>query len=380
MQSSELKKLIVQNKNDSALLIGNGINRYAQSGCSWITLLKALAKVYCSENNFEDIPQGISNTEFFDSLEIDVLNNTPVFNKEDFTLQKVNLSLPKINHKKLFEDIQTLSRANVAPMEVHSSKEEVESFAKATATFGSPDFEVVSTLCEIGNKAKPAIRNNLAKSISRLMEQWTPQPIHVGVSNFAKHYDMPILTTNYDNLLANAINAKFKNLGTDNVCEVHPLTCCYTTKRKPSTHTYGIWHINGMIRYPKSILIGLSHYMRAIEYVRDRILPPNKFDAELFQGLQWFGKRVANTWLEIIFRKNIFILGLALETDEVFLRWLLIERAKFYALYPNLKKTGWYIVSDNETISEGKKYFLTTTGFKIISVPDYSDIYNSISL
>lgn len=380
MQSSKLKKLIVHNRADSTLLIGNGINRYAQSGCSWIALLKALAKVYCPEKEFEDLPQGISNTEFFDSLEITLLNKTPVFNKEDLTLQKVTLSFPNIDHKKFFEDIQTLSRVTVAPMEVCPSREVMESFAKATAVFDTPDFEVVSTLCEIGDKAKPALRNKLAKSISRLMEQWNPQSIHVGVSNFAKHYDIPILTTNYDNLLAKAVNAKFKNLGKDNVCEAHPLTCCYTTKRQPSTDTYGIWHINGMIRYPKSILIGLSHYMRAIEYVRNRILPPNKFDAELFQGLQWFGKRVANTWLDIIFRKKIFIFGLALETDEVFLRWLLIERAKFYALYPHHKKEGWYIKSDNETISEGKRYFLNSTGFNIISVPDYSAIYNSISL
>ncbi len=134
-----------------------------------------------------------------------------------------------------------------------------------------------------------------------------------------------------------------------------------------------------MIKYPTSILIALTHYMRAIENIRAKILPPNKFNAEIFQGIQWDFKRLANSWLEIIFRKNLFILGLALETDEVFLRWLLIERAKFYALYPHLQKDGWYITAEQEEISSGKEYFLKSAGFKIVRVPNYSDIYNSIS-
>ena len=95
MTAKQIRNFIIKNKKDTALLIGNGINRYAETGCSWDTLLKALAKVYCPNLCFEQLPTGISNTEFFDLLEISYLKDIPIFDKEEFEKQRVSLSMPR---------------------------------------------------------------------------------------------------------------------------------------------------------------------------------------------------------------------------------------------------------------------------------------------
>lgn len=79
------------------------------------------------------------------------------------------------------------------------------------------------------------------------------------------------------------------------------------------------------------------------------------------------------TWLNIIFNKSLFIVGLGLEENEVFFRWLLIERAKYFKKFPKRKKEGWYItVRDNTDINFlGKKFFLESVGLKVLEVPDY---------
>ncbi len=106
----------------------------------------------------------------------------------------------------------------------------------------------------------------------------------------------------------------------------------------------------------------------------------NKYD-------YWKG---SNTWLHIFFHKSLFIFGLGLEQNEVFLRWLLIERFKYINLFKKKfkefkewgepKPTGWYIHANegNDKITEGKKFFLKTIGFDVIEVESYKDIYENI--
>ena len=69
--------------------------------------------------------------------------------------------------------------------------------------------------------------------------------------------------------------------------------------------------------------------------------------------------------------KDLFIFGLALEENEVFLRWLLIQRAKYSQMYDKRLK-GWYI--DNN-ISPGKKFFLEQLGFEVIEIRDFNNLY-----
>ncbi len=136
-----------------------------------------------------------------------------------------------------------------------------------------------------------------------------------------------------------------------------------------------------MLRYPKSILIGLSHYMRNLEAIRNMIVPSNKFKAELFEKIIFEPNTINNTWINHIFFKELFIVGLSLDTDEVLLRWLLLERAKLFSLYPMMHKDGWYIVTnrDYHRLTHGKKFFLKSIGFNIITMDGYQAMYNAFS-
>ncbi len=381
MTSIELNRLFLSLRGDSAFLIGNGINRFANSGCSWTVLLKALSKTFCPSVDFNSIVDGISNTEFFDSLELAILRETPTYDKRDWVKQRINLSLPKVVHEKVFEDLQRLSQQSTIPLNEKALKDSIAQFNSSIATIDFDSaIEFAMTLSALGNKMTPALNSQLTRSIAHLMNNWKPTSIHKNLALFAKKYEFPILTTNYDNLLGSSINARFHDFGHEESSEEHPISCCYTTKRKPSASKFGIWHINGMIKYPKSILIGLTHYMRAMEHIRSCILPLNKFKSELFQGNFGEFSKLANTWVNLIFNKNLFIFGISLEEEEVLLRWLLIERAKFYALFPYYQKKGWYIVSRKDKVSEGKKYFLQTAGIEILYLPDYPDIYKACSV
>ena len=70
MTQKELHKLVMKHSDNCTFLIGNGINRYANTGCSWEVLLKALAIAYCPSLKLESIPHGLSYTEYFDLLDI----------------------------------------------------------------------------------------------------------------------------------------------------------------------------------------------------------------------------------------------------------------------------------------------------------------------
>lgn len=69
------------------------------------------------------------------------------------------------------------------------------------------------------------------------------------------------------------------------------------------------------------------------------------------------------------------ILGLGLTETEVFLRWLMIERAKYFKKFPHLRKPAWYVHVQTEH-DEGKALFLKAVGFEPLAVTSYDEIYS----
>lgn len=377
MNTKQLRQFIIKNNIDCALLIGNGINRYANSGCSWEKLLNALASIYCPKLSFNSLPETISNTEFFDLLEISIMQDTPIFDKERFKVR--NLSLDKFDFPQ-----KTLGQIN----------KEITEFAKKPAFslkqlndkikgFNTPEFqskmEMAITFSSLGDKLGVALRSRLIATICSSMKKWDFTSVHKRVALFAQEYKLPILTTNYDNLLALSVNARLFDYGTNVSSESFPISCCFTNCKCPNFNEFGIWHINGMIQYPKSILIGLSHYMRSLEKVRSLIFPSNDYNAELFQGNHWGFVTLKDTWINLIFSRHLIILGLTLDKDEVLLRWLLLERAKYFALFPYNSKRGFYIVPESEKVDNGKQLFFNNVGIEIVRVPDYDAVYKIVS-
>ena len=135
---------------------------------------------------------------------------------------------------------------------------------------------------------------------------------------------------------------------------------------------FAVWHINGTRDYPRSIRLGLSDYMGSVERAR-KMIQGNSLD-EYFMGKNQSYWKGYNTWFHIIFNKSLFIFGLGLEENEVFLRWLLIQRTKYCKMY-NKNHKGWYI---DKGIKEGKRFFLEQLGFEVIEISDYKTLYQAL--
>lgn len=216
---------------------------------------------------------------------------------------------------------------------------------------------------------------NLQRMIVSLMSKWKPFNHHQLITNRIRDINAPILTTNFENTLAKACKLSLFKTSKGKFTDFYPWTSYYGDSQLISPiDGFGIWHINGMIKYHRSIRLGLSHYMGSVERARNFIHKGN--EENLFSGKNMNNWRGFKTWLHIIFNKSLFIFGLGLEENEVFLRWLLIERIKYFKQFPNRKHKGWYI-SKKEN-NAGKKFFLEKVGFEIIEVDDYSDIYENI--
>ena len=127
-----------------------------------------------------------------------------------------------------------------------------------------------------------------------------------------------------------------------------------------------------MVEYPRSIKLGISDYMGNVERVRKTLLSHDFND--FFNGIDQTNWSGYYTWLHIIFSKNLFIFGLKLDKDEVFLRWLLIQRAKYSQLY-NKGLKGWFV---DYNISKATRFFLEHIGFEVINIKKYDTLYNAL--
>jgi hypothetical protein len=319
----KIKKIIKDNKNDIAFVVGNGINRYPKNpkALSWDDLLNQLWE-NVSPQTLKKLPNGISLTEFYDILELE---------------------------------------------------------------------------------KRPDI--NLQEEVVKIMKDWEPLNHHRKITAKIKdELNAPILTTNFDETIAKTFNYELfrtkQETKQEGFTDFYPWTTYHGENRFDlPTDGFGIWYINGMIKYPRSIRLGISHYMGSIERARSLL---HSGDDCLFSkkkgknANEWKG---SNTWLHIIFNKSLFIFGLGLEENEIFLRWLLIERMRYFKCFPERVHKGWYITSNNKTdkgkkhkelgiegamnesnneTDKGKKLFLEFVGFEVIEVDDYEDIYEKI--
>ncbi len=213
---------------------------------------------------------------------------------------------------------------------------------------------------------------SLQKEFCNLLKGWKFQSQHVRIVSWAKQNECPILTTNFESTLSRSANCKKFRIQRGKFTDYYPWSTYYGNQKllQPKSG-FEIWHINGMERYHRSIRLGLSHYMGSVQKARNWI---HRGKSErLFAGhfgSSWGG---ADTWLDIIFHMPILIFGLGLKQDEVFLRWLLIERARYLQKFPNRKMNAWYVYSG--VVDPATLFFLNGVGIKTIEASDYDEIY-----
>lgn len=209
-----------------------------------------------------------------------------------------------------------------------------------------------------------------------LLERWKPVEYHSWLQNKLADWDVPLLTTNFDRNLDNGLRFHKLEGGGTGFTDFYPWNVYFSNAALSSpTKGFGVWHINGMVGYRRSIRLSLSEYTGLSARVRSFLHEEDSLDDfNLKNKSYWKG---CNTWLHIIFNSSLCILGLALDENETFLRWLLIERAKYFGRFPDRKKKGWYICRPNE-VSEGKRFYLDYLGFELVVLDSFDDIYKGV--
>lgn len=218
----------------------------------------------------------------------------------------------------------------------------------------------------------------ITQSIIDSIGEWGPTDYHQSLRDALIRLDKPVLTTNFDMYLE---GVNMKKLILDHptfgkgFTYYYPWNVVYSPDSKFSIHNiynFGIWHINGSINYPLSLKLSLTSYTRQGKRALDYLHVKNYDDD--FDGKNQSHWKGLNTWLHLIFNCDLFILGLGLDEQETFLRWLLIERMKYFRRFPDRKRKGWYVGLKTE-MTEGKKFFLESIGFELIQLDNYEDIY-----
>lgn len=398
-KTEKIKKIIKANRSSIAFLIGNGIHyQYNDCKMSWDDLIKKLWDKY--GDGEQKLPKGISLTEIYDIIEMNAIEQSL---KEEMDHQRNALrNLVKDNNfKQLFDSsisksilsISQLSQKNslnikdINPEMLESYKKAYKSIIHSSRKICSSEIDESGSMtdkqCEnymmdvLTNPSKLQIsKSALKREVGNMFPAQECYRLSACMSHI-QELNAPILTTNFDTYLSQGIGCKrfILNLDTQSYkfTDFYPWNVYYSPQRLDNIlDNFGIWHINGTTDYPRSIRLGLSDYMGCVERAR-RMIQGNNLNEYFARNQQkkWIGN---NTWLHIIFNKNLFIFGLGLNENEVFLRWLLIQREKYSRLY-NCNLKGWYI---DKKISAGKELFLKSLGFEIIKVSkDYHELYNA---
>ena len=217
--------------------------------------------------------------------------------------------------------------------------------------------------------------HSLQKKFCHLVNEWRPHAHHERIVAWAKQFGCPLLTTNFDGVLAEAGGCSLFRTYRTGFTDYYPWENYYGSEQFDDPCAgFGIWHINGMQCYHRSIQLGLTHYMGSVARARNWLHKEN--ERRLFAGKDIPDWRGAGTWLHVVFNKPLLIFGLNLDQNEVFLRWLLIERARYFQEFQERRQDAWYVHTD-KTDESGKLFFLNGVGVKPIQARDYDEIYSA---
>ena len=219
--------------------------------------------------------------------------------------------------------------------------------------------------------------SSLQQAICSSLEDWDHTCHHKTIVNWAMGNDVPIITVNFDKNLSYAADIQ-ENFFTDRRITTYPWNSYYSKEKiKEPESEFAIWHAHGTIELPRSIRLGLRHYMNSVINAKSRMLNNSKNglfcpDQHLPYNSKWSGLK---SWLQAFLFNKILVIGFGFEKDETFLRWLFLERAFFRKKY--LGKSGisaWIVDVKKE---KKKRSFFESLNTKVVNFEQYSDIYEN---
>lgn len=246
-------------------------------------------------------------------------------------------------------------------------------------------------------------RDGLKKHIKNLFIQ----PCSCRLLEYALRTKSQILTTNFDFAIERALwPGKGKNKTDYPISQAkdtpHSDTypfCEYaaSSKRKDlfldaSTASKGyaepyitdecaVWHVHGFISRSKSILLGFEDYIAAIIYLK-RLQTHSPQGAKHYAEPWEDGFVLKNSWLRLFFKYPLVIVGNGLNSEELFLRWLLVRRQRQKILQPNAIVPPVYYLDTKEEAQKkpdldmAKLVYLKALGMKVVRYANYAELYD----
>jgi hypothetical protein len=165
--------------------------------------------------------------------------------------------------------------------------------------------------------------------ISELISNIRPNEIHNELLNLNLH---DYITTNYDYsiqkiLLDGKSTSILKNTG-------YVKESRYSIFRHNTIFNKNFWHIHGEVNVPNSIMLGFEHYGGQLQKLRNYTVTGTKYTKLKNNGVALQKRLLENkfysdSWVELLFKEEIHIIGLKLDYEETDLWWLLTNRARF---------------------------------------------------
>ena len=200
------------------------------------------------------------------------------------------------------------------------------------------------------NTVEITLKRHIAKEVNRINEN----EIHKLIKS--KKY-RNIITTNYEYILQNTQNA-IVDTASHNEGVVKEIK--YSIFRNNKINDTTIWHIHGECNVPNSITLGYEHYGGQLQKIRDYVVSGTHYKNKKYQNplssKLKSNKVLYESWLDLFFKKDIHIIGLAMDFVEIDLWWLLTYRARFIKTRKTeIKNNIYYYIPDKYVESSKHK-------------------------
>lgn len=190
-----------------------------------------------------------------------------------------------------------------------------------------------------------------------------------------------VMTTNYEFLLEGMVPEQ--NDGIVNESK-------FSVFRKYLVNDTSFWHIHGDCNNPASVNLGYEHYSGQLQKMRNYVtsvtdyrtkgLQKNPLAARLRNRGENF---VIQSWIDLLFVKDIHIIGLNLSFAETDLWWLLTYRARMIQYERKFRidnKIIYYVPEAYYKKDDFRIKMLTATGVTVqpVDLPHSSDYYKHV--
>jgi len=187
------------------------------------------------------------------------------------------------------------------------------------------------------------------------------------------------ITTNYDFVLE-------KGYDVSNQSRISETRFSIFRKYVDSNSGRNFWHVHGDCLNPSTINLGFEHYCGQLQDMRNYVVSGTNYKTKNYHN-DPLTKRLSSlkgepeSWIDLIFTKEIHIIGLCLDFIEIDLWWLLTWRAKLIGQkHINLtNKIFYYIPEKYCGSSKGKIELLENLAVVIKKInKEGKDFYNAV--